>query len=155
MQRCFLVSPFCRRRRDCSNSLVPLPRKSGVMIWVHENSVAVRCSLKVKHKCLQKQGSGNWGSVRHEDDLQITVYALMKPNIKPLINRAGPYIRAVYTAPIYEVNWSVNREEEALAVITEIGLAYNWDEFLHLSASSTMEAFTREKLWSPMIKCTS
>ena len=84
----FWFSPFCRRRRDCSNSLVPLPRKSGVMIWVHENSVAVRCSLKLKHKCLQKQGFGNWGSVRHEDDLQIKVYTLMKPNIKPLINRA-------------------------------------------------------------------
>ena len=32
MQHCFLVSPFCRRRRGCSNSLVPLPRKSVVLI---------------------------------------------------------------------------------------------------------------------------
>lgn len=96
--------------------------------------MAVRGSLNA----FKNRVSGN-GSVRHEDNLLKQMYTLIKTTDKQ--GRIG----AVWVQVI--------REEQALAVRIENGSAYNWDEFLHPSASSE-EAFTLEKLWPPMKKCT-
>lgn len=77
--------------------------------------------------------------MRHEDNLPKQMYALIKATDKE--------------SCIGSVCVQLIREEQVLVVRTENGSAYNWDEFLHPSASS-QEAFIREKLWSPVKKCT-